>query len=93
MTIYNFNDFYNLIKDTKLNIVDKLEKCIKDAAKICNCNRKLKEAKINECNQMYILYIKINAQNIKKLLKTKVNDNIIIFKHSYTKDILTLDLR
>lgn len=92
MIIGNFQEFYKLIKNEPLLITKKLEACINSAARICNCQRNIKLKKLDECNAIYVEYIKSNAATISMIFKNKIQDSSITFNSGNTIHIATVKL-
>lgn len=93
MIIPNFQEFYNLFKDTPVPVVVELGGCINILNKICGCRKSQKQSKNEECNNLYINYVQNNKDSLIEYLKLKTNDNEVIFKHNTHYDILSLKIR
>lgn len=93
MIINNFQEFFRLIKDEPLPIVKSLEACITSAARICNCQRTAKLKKLDECNTIYVEYIKSNAALIANILKRKTQDTTFTFNSGNTTHIATVVIK
>lgn len=92
MTISNYYEFYNLVKDDMSSVVSQLSECIRQSNSICSCQKDRKQRKIEECNTIYIEFIKSNAEGLVEYLKTKTQDKSVIFKHSTHYPITTVNL-
>lgn len=93
MTIPNFQEFYNLFKDTSTPIIVELGGCINLLNKICACRKSQRESKNEECNNLYINFVKTNSDSLIEHLKSKTEDNEVIFKHNTHYEIITLKIR
>ena len=92
MRVNNFQEFNNIIKTTNLPIRQQLSDCITILSKICNCKKQQKNKKAEECNNLYINFIKGNAANLKHFWKTITSDPDISFFHNTHHHIITVKL-
>lgn len=93
MIISTFQEFYNSLKDAPLPIMNELGGCINLLNKICSCKKTQKQSKNDECNNLYINFVKSSGDSLIEYLKAKTNDNEITFKHSTHYEIITIRLR
>lgn len=93
MTISTFQEFYNLLKDDPIPTIIELGNCINVLNKICGCKKSQKQSKNEECNNMYINFVKSSGNSIIENLKAKTNDNEVVFKHTTHYEIATLKIR
>ena len=93
MNIGNYQSFYNLVKDDLPVIAGPMGDCIRNVASICNCKKEQKQKKSNECNTMYINFIKKNGEALKEYFATKTSDVELLFNHDAHHHILRLQLR
>jgi len=93
MNIGNYQSFYNLVKDDLPVIAGPLGDCIRNVASICNCKKEQKQKKSNECNIMYINFIKQNGEALKEYFATKTSDAELLFNHDTHHYVLRLQLR
>jgi hypothetical protein len=93
MIIGDYQSFYNLIKNDNNPIAINLGECIDSLSKICSCNKTRKVAKSQECNTIYIQFIKNNQNTLAEYMRTKTNDAEIVFNHNSHHNILKLKLR
>jgi len=93
MIIGDYQSFYNLIKDDNNPIAIELGECISGLSRICSCNKSRKQNKSQECNVIYIQYIKSHQNTLVEYMLTKTNDTEIVFNHSTHHQILRLKLR
>ena len=82
MTIHTYQSFFNLIKNDSLPVKDSLADCLVAVSRICACKKPLKMKKSEQCNNIYINFIKNEAHNYISLWKTKTSDDVIIFYHN-----------
>lgn len=93
MIISNYQQFYNLIKSDSLPIKTPLEGCITSVNKICSCRKQAKARKSEECNNLYVEYIKNYSEANVELWRSKTNDNEIVFNHNSHYLIKKIKLR
>lgn len=93
MIINNAKDFVKFLGDEEISIRHQLDSCIKMAAKICGCQKSRKAAKVNECNTMYIDFIKANADALVDVFRQRTADTDIRFYHDTHHIIKVLKLR
>ena len=79
MVVHNYQEFYRYIKDDQISIRFTLENCINSAAKICNCQKATKVKKMEECNRLYMDYIKTNVASLIPIFKKKTSDKFVAF--------------
>jgi hypothetical protein len=92
MIISTYQQFYNLVKDDLPAIAKPLGDCITEVSKICSCKKQLKYNKSNQCNELYVEFIKNNCEGLKEYFAGKTQDGEIIFNHSSHHPILNLKL-
>lgn len=93
MVIPDYQSFYNLVKDDNPYISNNLGGCITMLNKICSCNKSRKSAKSEECNTMYVNYIRCSGPGLADYFRQKTNDAEVIFNHNTHHLILKLQLR
>ncbi len=93
MTIGTYQEFYSIVKDDLPIIARQLADCIDAVKRICACKKSQRQKKSNECNDIYINFIKNNGEGLKEYFATKTLDKTIIFNHSTHHTIFTLTLR
>lgn len=93
MTIGGYQAFYNLINNDNTPSFAPLKNCVTVTNKICNCQKARKNAKIEECERIYINIIRSSANSMVEYFKSKTNDSEIIFYHGGSHEILRLQLR
>lgn len=90
MIIKNYQQFYDFIKDENLPIKTELLNCITSVIKTCNCKKELRRKRSEQCNELYVNWIKNNASNYKAYWKQKTNSGYIRFFQNETFEILTV---
>tara|TARA_R110000868_G_scaffold251412_5_gene508183 strand:+ start:4325 stop:4606 length:282 start_codon:yes stop_codon:yes gene_type:complete len=93
MIIGDYQSFYNLIKSDSNQIAISLGECISGIGRICSCNKSRKSAKAQECNELYVQYVKNNQHTLAEYMRNKTNDAEIVFNHNSHHQILKLKLR
>ena len=93
MTIGDYQSFYNLIKNDNNSIASLLGDCIGGLSRICSCNKSRKQAKAQDCNDIYVKFIKNNQATLAAYMRNKTNDAEVVFNHNSHHHILTLKLR
>lgn len=93
MIIGDYQSFYNLIKNDNNPIAIQLGECIDGLSRICSCNKSRKQVKSQECNTLYIQYIRNHQNTLVEYMRTKTNDVEIVFNHNSHHSILKLKLR
>lgn len=93
MTIGDYQSFYNLIKDDNNQIAISLGECVSGLSRICSCNKSRKVAKSQECNTLYVEFVRNNQNTLADYMRTKTNDAEIVFNHNSHHLILKLKLR
>lgn len=93
MTIGSYQQFLNFIKGKNLPVEGQLSNCITLLNNICSCKKQQKANKAEECNVIYITFIKTQSDAYINLFRTMTTDNVLIFKHNAHHDIKTLQLR
>jgi len=92
MIINGYQQFNNFIGD-EISFKSTLNDCITHVSKICGCQGKRKAAKSEECNQLYINFVKANAEGLKEYFKEKTKDDSIKFMHNSHHYITSVKLR
>ena len=93
MIISTYQQFYKLIKDDILPVTSQLGECIDTVGKICNCKKQQKIKKSEECNNIYINFIKQHGENFKDVWRGKTTDPDITFNHNTHHTITVIKLR
>lgn len=93
MIIGDYQSFYNLVKNDNNPIAINLGECISSLGRICSCNKTRKVEKSQECNTIYVQFIKNNQNTLAEYMRTKTNDAEIVFNHNSHHNILKLKLR
>lgn len=93
MIIGGYQAFHNLVNNDNVPSFSALKNCVTIVSKICNCQKARKNAKIDECEKMYIGLVQSTATNMVEYFKSKTNDSEIIFYHGGSHEILRLQLR
>lgn len=93
MTVGSYQAFYNMVKDDQPAIGKPLGDCLRSLSGICACRKQQKTQKSNECNQLYINFVKTNGEALKEYFATKTTDAEILFSHDSHHEILRLKLR
>ena len=93
MTISTYQQFFNSIKGKNIPVESQLGNCITLLNNICSCKKQQKANKSEECNVIYITFVKTQAESYINLFRTMTTDENIIFKHNTHHDIKTLKLR
>jgi hypothetical protein len=92
MTIRTYLEFYNLIKNDNLPVSSELTACVQSVAKTCLCNKSLKAKRVEQCNSIYINWVKNNASKYVQYWKHKTNNDKISFFHTQTYEIISIKL-
>lgn len=93
MIVNNVNDFIKFLSGDEISIKGQLESCVKTASKICGCQKSRKMAKVNECNRLYVEFVKNNADSLVDFFKKLTADNDIRFYHNTHELIKVVKLR
>jgi len=93
MIIGDYQSFYNLIKGDPNQIAISLGECIDGLSRICSCNKSRKQAKAQECNELYVKFVRNNQNTLADYMRNKTNDAEIVFNHNSHHPILKLKLR
>jgi len=93
MIIGTYQQFHGIVKDDLPAISKPLGDCITAVSKICSCKKQAKHDKSNQCNQIYIDFIKNSGEGLKEYFATKTTDKEVVFNHSSHHPILRLTLR
>lgn len=93
MKIGNYQAFYNLVNNDNIPAFSPLKNCVVTINKICSCQKSKKNAKIQECDNIYVSIVRTSAVNMIEYFKSKTNDSEVIFYHGGSHEILRLKLR
>ena len=78
MTISSYQQFFNSIKGKNLPIEGQLSNCITLLNNICSCKKQQKANKSEECNVLYITFIKTQSDAYINLFRTMTTDEYIV---------------
>ena len=93
MTIISYQQFFNSIKGKNLPIEGQLSNCITLLNNICSCKKQQKANKSEECNVLYITFIKTQSDAYINLFRTMTTDEYIVFNHNAHHEIKRIKLR
>jgi hypothetical protein len=93
MTISSYQQFFNFIKGKNLPIEGQLSNCITLLNNICSCKKQQKANKSEECNVLYITFIKTQSDAYINLFRTMTTDEYIVFNHNSHHEIKRIKLR
>lgn len=93
MTIGGYQDFANRFGNDNISAFNDLKNCINVVGKICNCQKQRKANKSEECNKIYISLVHTVIVGMTDYLKTKTNDEEIIFLSNGPHEISRIKLR
>lgn len=93
MVVRTFQDFYTLIQNDNISIKYKLKVCIDIASKTCICQKELKQKRLNDCNKLYVDYVRSNQSILISLFKNKTKDKHVVFLNGGIYPIQSINIQ
>jgi hypothetical protein len=93
MNIGSYQACLNFVGQDQVPALNNLRDCVAQLSKICGCQKAKKVHKSEECNVLYITFIKTQSDAYINLFRTMTTDEYIVFNHNAHHEIKRIKLR
>ena len=93
MNIGSYQACLNFVGQDQVPALNNLRDCVAQLSKICGCQKAKKVHKSEECNVLYITFIKTQSDAYINLFRTMTIDEFIVFNHNAHHEIKRIKLR